>query len=351
MRFIIHAGAGKCGSSSIQHALLSLERLLDNLHVRLLTHEDIHQLDVFHASGANLEGLIRRLKIPTKKGGCTVISSEYLLSRPFAVANLYSRLSAISKKVSIIYYTRDRAEFALSAFRYFFRHTPTTLDYLRSSSQLNGDIVHKIKPEISFLIAEACNNFRFLSAGVPRHLLWNEALLTIRAACGLPQNAVDRVIEVRIPEGFKNFDIVGDFLKRAKLDKNSGRIIKAEHIHSNQGPDALLVNSLLHYQLTGQISTNTRLPDDLPAATDEFPQEKTIKEVARADKATMDFFRMAAEEADSRSIRQIPSLHRKISLNTKKMAAFNAIRISAATRIYERYYLPLHIVKDLLGHR
>ena len=218
---------------------------------------------------------------------------------------------------------------------------------MRSTSQLNSDIVCKIKPETSFLIAEACNNFRFLSAGIPRHLLWNEALLTIRAACGLRQNESDKITEAKIPEGFKNFDIVSDFLKRAKLDIKSSSATNVEHIHSNQGPNALLVNSLLHYQLTGLISANARLPRNL-ASTDAFKPKTSIKEVAKVDQAAIDFFRIAAEHSDTEAIRPIHKLHKTISLTAKKMAAFNAIKASASTNIYKDYYMPLHIVKELV---
>jgi len=304
-------------------------------------------LDVLHASGAKAEDVIARLRIPRKAKGCTVISSEYLLSRPFAVANLYNRLNNISNVVSIICYTRDKAEFSLSAFRNFFRHTPTILRYLKSSRHLKGDSVYRIKPETAFLFTEACNNFRFLSAGIPRHMLWNEALMTIRSACGISRDQTQQITEVRIPNGFKDFDIVTDFLRRTNLHRKSSRFATVECIHSNKGPDPRLVNSLLHYQLTGQISHKARLPDNL-VSLDSLQAITICEKAVRTEKAVIDFFRIAAEQSDGQDGSATARLQRAISFNIKRIAASMAIESSATSDVYKGYYLPLEAIRDLI---
>ena len=302
----------------------------------------MHQVPVSKTSS-------QTLGFQERKGGCIAISSEYLLSRPFTVANLYTQPSTISKKVSVICYTRDKHEFTLSAFRYFFKYTPTILSYLRFTSQLNDDIVFKKRPETAFLIAEACNNFGFFSAGISRELPRNESLLTIKDACGLRLDESDRVTENKIPEGFKNFDIVSDFLKRAKLDKKGQQRQQIERIHANPGPNSLLVNPLLHYQLTEQITAYVRLPDNL-ASTYVFQPKTSIKEIEIADQAAMNFFRIVAEHCDSQTVRPLDKLQRAISCNTIKKAAFKAVRISASANAYKSYNRPLHIAKDLVSY-
>lgn len=260
-KFIIHAGGGKCGSTAIQTGLIYLQKYNSDLRLVLPSHRDIHELDVGFPSGQNATRLVEAI-IGDQTAATTVISNEYLLSRPFAIASLLKELQLRSGNVKIIYYTRHPYDFAISAFRYFFRHTPSILEYIRSSPIYQDAGIKTAKPDLLFALIEMQNNFRFLAGGIPNHMLWKESYYKVRTACGLSEDeAKDTIKVIQIPSKSAGFDIIESFLKISKIELRRKPLDLKTSIYSNAGPDARLVNSLLHYQLSNKLSSRLRIHD------------------------------------------------------------------------------------------
>ncbi|QUJ76815.1 hypothetical protein KDD17_01765 [Sulfitobacter albidus] len=296
-RIILHAGPEKCGSSSIQSAMMGGSEELKNLaYAMMLAPKDLRKLDCPQPEPeviAHFHSLIKNAAAahPEKT---LMLSHEMMFKMVNALVNLSKIAREHADEVIVVAYIRRQSDFLVSSFGQWLFRSPEriveTADVLRK---------HKIDPTLFWgverhLIAAVLGGWnigRQLSGHL--YLDWSESIPERVAA--LKPTGVPISIGLLPRTGF-DIPLISDFLTRANLDPKAGTSVESvrnpsyhpsmieavlnaiEAGHSMPGPhEANEFFLQANTQIIQKVESETQLTSQLKCTIDTIFEQKNVR--------------------------------------------------------------------------
>jgi hypothetical protein len=321
-RIVLHVGPEKCGSSSIQSAVMSGSGELNNLvYAMMLTPEHVLKLDSPHPAPeviAHFHSLIKNARAahPEK----TLVLSHEMM---FKMVNVLVNLSKIAREhadeVIVIAYIRRQSDFLVSSFGQWLFRSPEriaeTAEILRAH-KINPFLFWGVERHLIAAVLEGWHIGRQLSGHL--YLDWSESIPERVAALA----HIDVPVSIGLlPRTGFNIPLISDFLTRASLDPKAGVTVEnirnpsyhpsmiegvlnaIEAGHSMPGPHE--GNRFFNHYLTlenQKLKAETQIISLLKAHMDTIFEQKNAR-VATDFNLPSEYF-MPKERIDSNTIRE-----------------------------------------------
>lgn len=172
---IIHIGAGRCGSTSIQESIKQKCNQNNNEEFFLLNTTLIDRLNILSLKGyySKIEKYLEEnLNIKSEK---IYVSHEYLFCKPLAIFSLIKFFFRKNFEIKVVAYSRNQFDWLKS---FFHKILIFNEDIIRSCNNFyieRGVNTKYIPIDIMFCLHEIENNFLFTTTEMPMHLFWNKS--------------------------------------------------------------------------------------------------------------------------------------------------------------------------------
>ncbi len=172
---ILHIGAGRCGSTSIQKSIKKKCEINNNEIFFSLTTTMIDRLNILSLKGyySKIDKYLEEFfKTKSEK---IYVSQEYLFCKPLAIFSVVNFFYNKNFNIKIVGYSRNQFDW-LSSF--FHKILIFNVGIIKSINNfyLEKDVNTKYIPiDIIFFLHEIENNFLFTTTEMPMHLFWNQS--------------------------------------------------------------------------------------------------------------------------------------------------------------------------------
>ena len=237
---VIHVGAQKCGSTTIQHALANIVSFVDHdiLKFRIFPAELAERMHQECGSVSNqdidlqFDGLLR-------ENSCLILSNELLGNYPIVVAKLAGRARELlpTGRIIIIGYTRAQHSYYASEYKqWYFRTRPILrgdIDFFRRKNLLP----EKFLPFERRMFVNSIMSFR-----EHRQPDWDMYYKTLEASFDCDHHI--EVYSSHIPSSDLNYSLIEDFLRKLSLAVSERSVLPGLPDRSNSSFNPLFCESV-----------------------------------------------------------------------------------------------------------
>ena len=237
---VIHVGAQKCGSTTIQHALANIVSVVDQdvLKFRIFPAELAERMHQECGSVSNqdidlqFDGLL-------KENSCLILSNELLGNYPVVVAKLAERARELfpTGRILIIGYTRAQYSYYVSAYKqWYFRDRPvlrSDIDFFRRKNLLP----EKFLPFERRMFVNSIMSFR-----KRRQPDWDMYYKSLEAAFEGGDHI--EIHSSHIPSAELNYSLLEDFFRKLSLSVGELSVLPSPPDRSNSSFNPVFCESV-----------------------------------------------------------------------------------------------------------
>lgn len=216
-KLILHIGAPKCGSTSIQNFFLqNAKPCIEKIRFELLNEEEVRSLNAIESDMSLLKELNRKLRNSLKSTDVLIWSHEHFFVSPDAIKKVV--LSALELKVdlSIVAYVRRQSSFILSSYaQWAFRsagNAEKTSNYLTEQG-INPIFFNAFEKNLLVSVLRDFKGFHNKIRYSKPFYNWHNTFLTLEQIVGS-----SKLLKIGLlPTKEMPFDLVADFCSKVNL--------------------------------------------------------------------------------------------------------------------------------------